>query len=135
MHVTKNVFDNIIGTLLDMLRKMKDGLKSHNDLVQLGLRPELHPKLRPNGKHYLRLASYSLTIEEKKHFVNACMWGVSTHRFLIQHQQTSLSERLGYVQLQLSRLSCDDDGFSHNCNKGHQTDAYQGTHHTLVLLF
>jgi hypothetical protein len=73
MHVTKNVFDNIVGTLLDMLRKMKDGLKSHNDLVQLGLRLELHPKLRPNGKHYLRLASYSLTIEEKKHYVNACM--------------------------------------------------------------
>jgi hypothetical protein len=53
MHVTKNVFNNIIGTLLEMLRKMKDGLKSHNDLVQFGLRPELHPILRPNGKHYL----------------------------------------------------------------------------------
>jgi hypothetical protein len=33
MHVRKNVFDNIIGTLLDMLRKMKDGLKSCNDLL------------------------------------------------------------------------------------------------------
>jgi hypothetical protein len=38
MHVTKNVFDNIIGTLLDIPRKMKDGLKSCNDLVQFGLR-------------------------------------------------------------------------------------------------
>jgi hypothetical protein len=27
MHVTKNIFDNIIGTLLDMPRKTKDGLK------------------------------------------------------------------------------------------------------------
>jgi hypothetical protein len=33
MHVTKNVFNNIIETLLDMPKKMKDGLKSHNDLV------------------------------------------------------------------------------------------------------
>jgi hypothetical protein len=33
IHVTKNVFDNIIGTLLDIPRKMKDGLKSCNDLV------------------------------------------------------------------------------------------------------
>jgi hypothetical protein len=33
IHVTKNIFDNIVGTLLDMLRKMKDGLKSFNDLV------------------------------------------------------------------------------------------------------
>jgi hypothetical protein len=48
MHVIKNVFDNIIGILLDMSRKMKDGLKSHNDLVQFDLRLELHPILRPN---------------------------------------------------------------------------------------
>jgi hypothetical protein len=33
MHVTKNVFNNIIETLLDMPRRMKDGLKSYNDLV------------------------------------------------------------------------------------------------------
>jgi hypothetical protein len=33
MHVTKNVFDRIIGTLLDMPRKTKDGLKSHTDPV------------------------------------------------------------------------------------------------------
>jgi hypothetical protein len=68
MHVTNNVFYNIIGTLLDMLRKTKDELISRNDLVQFALRQELHPKLRPNGNHYLPLASYSLTVEEKKTF-------------------------------------------------------------------
>jgi hypothetical protein len=47
------------------------GLESHNDLVRFGLRPELHPKLRPNGKHYLPPTSYS--VEEKKHSVNVCM--------------------------------------------------------------
>jgi hypothetical protein len=73
IHVTKNVFDNIIGTLLDMSRKMKDGLKSHNDLVQFGLRPELYAKLRPNGKHYLHPSRYSLIVEEKKLSVNACV--------------------------------------------------------------
>jgi hypothetical protein len=71
MHVTKNVFNNIIGTLLDMPRKTKDRLKSCNDLVQFGLRPELHPKLRPSGKHYLALASYSLIVEEIKYSVSA----------------------------------------------------------------
>jgi hypothetical protein len=45
MHVTKNIFDSIIGTLLDMLRKTKDGLKSHTDLVQFDLRPEVYPIL------------------------------------------------------------------------------------------
>jgi hypothetical protein len=82
MHVTKNVFDNIIGTLLDMPGKMKDGLKSRNDLVQFGLRLELHPKLRPNGKHNLTPASSSLTVEEKKHSINAyvgCEYPLDSH--------------------------------------------------------
>jgi hypothetical protein len=65
MYVTKNVFDNIIEILLDIPRKMKDKLKSRNDLVQFGLRPELHPMLRANGKHYLPPTSYSLIVEEK----------------------------------------------------------------------
>jgi hypothetical protein len=71
MYLTKDVFDNIIRTLLDMLGKTKDGIKSRNDLVQFSLRPKLHPKLRPIEKHYLSRASYSLTVEEKKHSVNA----------------------------------------------------------------
>jgi deferrochelatase/peroxidase EfeB len=50
MHITKNVFDNIIEILLDILRKTKDILKLRNDLVQFGLRPEVYPILRPN--HY-----------------------------------------------------------------------------------
>jgi hypothetical protein len=60
MHVIKNIFDNIIETLLDMLGKMKDGLKSCIDLVQFGLRLEFHPILRPNEKYYLTPASYSI---------------------------------------------------------------------------
>jgi hypothetical protein len=81
MHATKNAFDNIIGILLDMPRKMKDGLKSRNDLVQFGLRPELHPKLRPNEKYYLPPSSYSLTVEEKKHSINACVGCEYPHVF------------------------------------------------------
>jgi hypothetical protein len=71
----KNIFDNIIGTMLDMPRKMKDGLKSRNDIVRIGLRPELHPKLLPNGKHYLPPASYSVTVEDKKTFCQ-CLRGM-----------------------------------------------------------
>jgi hypothetical protein len=79
MHVTKNVFDNIIRTLLDMPRKTKDGLKSRTNLVQFDLRPELHPILRPNRKHFLPLASYTLTVEEKKAFYQClCEVQIST---------------------------------------------------------
>jgi hypothetical protein len=68
MHVTNNVFDSIIGTLLDMPRKSKDELKSCTNLVQFELRPELHPISRRNGKYFLLPASYTLTAEEKKAF-------------------------------------------------------------------
>jgi hypothetical protein len=63
IHVTNNVFDSIIRTLLDLSRKTKDGLKSCTDLVQFELRPELHPILKPNGKHLLPPASYTLIVE------------------------------------------------------------------------
>jgi hypothetical protein len=82
MHVTKNVFDSIIGTLLDMPRKSKDELKSRTDLVQFELRPELHPISRPNGKYFLSLTSYTLTAEEKKIFCQ-CLRSVSTNGFLV----------------------------------------------------
>ena len=75
MHVTKNVFDSIIGTLLDIPRKTKDRLKSRTDLVQFELRPELYPELKTNGKHYLPPASYTLTVEEKKGICQ-CLRGV-----------------------------------------------------------
>jgi hypothetical protein len=75
MHVTKNVFDSIIGTLLDMPRKSKDGLKSRTDLVQFELRPEIHPISIPNGKYFLPPASYTLTAEERKIFCQ-CLHGV-----------------------------------------------------------
>jgi hypothetical protein len=58
-----------------MLRKTKDELKSRTDLVQFDLRPELHPILRPNGKHFLPLASYTLRVEEKKALCQ-CLCGV-----------------------------------------------------------
>jgi hypothetical protein len=68
MHIIKNIFDSIIGTLLGMSRKSKDGLKSCTNLVQFELRSELHPISRPNGKYFLPPARYTLTAEEKKTF-------------------------------------------------------------------
>ncbi|XP_052152534.1 uncharacterized protein LOC127770768 [Oryza glaberrima] len=68
MHLEKNVFDSTIGTLLDIPSKTKDGLKSHNDLVDLSIRHDLHPVVLPNGKTEIPPACYSLTLEEKKAF-------------------------------------------------------------------
>jgi hypothetical protein len=54
MHVQKNVFESIIGTLLDIKGKTKEGLSSRVDLVNLGIKKELHLFLQENGKYHPR---------------------------------------------------------------------------------
>jgi hypothetical protein len=66
MHVTKGVFESTTGLLFDILGKTKDGLNAHKDLQVLGIRNELQPQERSNGKFYLPPASYTLTNEEKR---------------------------------------------------------------------
>ena len=43
MHVEKNVYDSLFGTILNIKGKTKDGLKCHQDLVDMGIRQQLHP--------------------------------------------------------------------------------------------
>jgi hypothetical protein len=43
MHVEKGVFQSIIGLLLDIAGKTKNGLNTHKDLQALGIREELNP--------------------------------------------------------------------------------------------
>ena len=53
MHVQKNVIESLIATLMD-IGKIKDGLKSWKDMVQLKVKPELHPVPKGNGKYMLQ---------------------------------------------------------------------------------
>jgi hypothetical protein len=75
MQVTNGVFESTIGLLLDITGKPKDGLNAHKDLQVLGIREELHPQKRPNGKVYLPPASYTLTNEEKR-VLCKCLRGI-----------------------------------------------------------
>jgi hypothetical protein len=43
MHLEKNIFESMIGVLLDIKGKTKDGLRSRMDLVNQGIRSDLHP--------------------------------------------------------------------------------------------
>ena len=70
-HVKKNVFESLIGTLLDIKTKTKERLNSCFDMVQLGIKKELHPVLQENGKYHLPAASYNLNIDEK---LVMCEW-------------------------------------------------------------
>lgn len=43
MHIEKNVCDSIIGTLLNIPGKTKDGVATHLDIVDMGIRTGLKP--------------------------------------------------------------------------------------------
>ena len=67
MHIEKNVCESIIGTLLNIAGKTKDGLNSRLDLVEMGLRSELEPRFE-SKRTYLPPACYTLSTMEKKVF-------------------------------------------------------------------
>ncbi|XP_074327543.1 uncharacterized protein LOC141665458 [Apium graveolens] len=67
MHIEKNVCESIIGTLLNIPSKTKDGMKARLDLQELGVRAELAPQ--QSGKRaYLPPACYTLSRKEKISF-------------------------------------------------------------------
>jgi hypothetical protein len=72
MHLEKNVFKNTIGILLDIKAKMKDGLKSRADLVNLGIKHDIHPQpSMQNGKVDLPGVGYNMTKDERR---VVCQW-------------------------------------------------------------
>ena len=42
MHITKNVCESLLGTVLNMPERTKDGPKARADLKSMGIRQELH---------------------------------------------------------------------------------------------
>ncbi|KAL3839245.1 hypothetical protein ACJIZ3_023836 [Penstemon smallii] len=68
MHIEKNVCESIIGPLLNLEGKTKDGLNERLDLELMGLKPELHPRQDPNNKTVLPPACFSLKKEDKTTF-------------------------------------------------------------------
>ncbi|RVW49659.1 hypothetical protein CK203_076741 [Vitis vinifera] len=67
MHIEKNVCESIIGTLLNIPGKTKDGLNSRLDLLEMSLRCELGPRFESN-RTYLPPACCTLSKVEKKVF-------------------------------------------------------------------
>ncbi|XP_074289447.1 uncharacterized protein LOC141614599 [Silene latifolia] len=74
MHIEKNVCDSLVGTLLNIPGKTKDGVSARDDLKELGIRKELHIVER-NNKIFLPPAAYTLSRKEKKEFCE-CLAGV-----------------------------------------------------------
>nr|XP_017227491.1 PREDICTED: uncharacterized protein LOC108203237 [Daucus carota subsp. sativus] len=66
MHVQRNVFDSLIGTMLGVRGKTKDGLNARMDMLEMGIRPELAPQEKPGKKPYLPPAAHTLSKDEKR---------------------------------------------------------------------
>jgi hypothetical protein len=54
-----------------MFGKPKDTLEAREDLKRMKERDNLHPEKIDDGRHYLRLASYTLRNEERKACLSA----------------------------------------------------------------
>lgn len=67
MHVEKNVAESLVGTLLNVPGKTKDGLNARLDLEELGIKKELFAK-KEADKTTLPPAGYTLTNAEKDIF-------------------------------------------------------------------
>ncbi|XP_056691750.1 uncharacterized protein [Spinacia oleracea] len=68
MHIEKNICDSLVGTLLNVPGKSKDGVSPRDDLMDLGIRKELHVVER-NTTEYLPPAAYTLSQREKKYML------------------------------------------------------------------
>ena len=69
MHIEKNVFDNIISTLLNLDGKTKDNLKARQDLKDIGIRSELHLKKVGKDKTHIPHACYHMDASKKDGFL------------------------------------------------------------------
>ena len=73
MHITKNVCESLLGTLLNMPEKTKDGPKARNDLRILKIRKELHggppdkpPEETDEGRKGKKVKTMTMTTRAKK---------------------------------------------------------------------
>jgi len=67
MHVEKNVCDSLIGTLLNIQGKTKDGVNAHLDLVEMKIQEDLAPR-EVGRRTYLPPACYTMSRQEKISF-------------------------------------------------------------------
>ncbi|XP_042437111.1 uncharacterized protein LOC122023086 [Zingiber officinale] len=64
MHIEKNIFESLINTLMNIKGKTKDNVAARLDIVQMGIRPQLAPKIGEK-RTYLPPAACSFTKNER----------------------------------------------------------------------
>nr|GEZ99433.1 hypothetical protein [Tanacetum cinerariifolium] len=105
-HIKKNVCESLIGLLLNISGKTKDGVKVRNDMEDMVIRPELVAKVIPEKRGtYLPPASYTMSKIEKTKFCQ-CLHGIKVPSSCSANMKKSASKK----DLKLSRMK------SHDCH-------------------
>ncbi|XP_021734989.1 uncharacterized protein LOC110701680 isoform X1 [Chenopodium quinoa] len=68
MHIEKNIFDNIIGTLFDISKKTKDNVCARRDLKVLKILTELQPIEIDDLREEIPRSRFWMTLEKKRLF-------------------------------------------------------------------
>ncbi|XP_035842109.1 uncharacterized protein LOC118488833 [Helianthus annuus] len=74
MHIEKNVCESLLGLLLNIPGKTKDGINVRKDMQEMGIREGLHPVPHPKG-FFLPPAYYTMSNKEKRMFCE-CLHGI-----------------------------------------------------------
>jgi len=104
MHIEKNVCDSLIGTLLNINGKMKDGLNACLDLIEMNIRGKLAP-IEMGKCTYLPLAYYTMSKDEKVSFCQ-CLKGMKVP----QRHSSNVKSLVSMQDLKLIGLK------SHDCH-------------------
>ncbi|CAM8936836.1 unnamed protein product [Rhodiola kirilowii] len=60
MHVEKNICESLLGTLLNIPGKTKDGVKARLDMLEMNIRTKLAPETRGQRTYLPRRAPHCL---------------------------------------------------------------------------
>lgn len=69
MHIKKEICDNLLETLMGVVRKTKDTPESREDLRIMGIRHDLHLQSHRNGGSFMPPACFTFSKGEKKNFL------------------------------------------------------------------
>ena len=92
MHIEKNVCESLIGTLLNIHVKTKDGENARLDLIAIGIRESLKLVLEDLKRTFLPVTCYTLSRSEKMTVMLNFGQGKSSHWLLFKHQEFGANE-------------------------------------------
>ena len=104
MHIEKNVMDNILTTLLNVKDQTKDNYKARLDLVEMGIRSELHLQRKGDDKYIIPAACFHMTLSKRDGFLQ-----VLKDVAVLDGYASNISRRVNMKERKISGLKSHDN--------------------------